>query len=153
MNIGRRYFRIPSVALAAIIGMLSVAGEASACSMKAAKKAASACCTGNSQSACCCDADKVESKFQSSELTLVRTLPEAGAIAPASSCECRPGNPTEPASKPESGTSRHQTDQDRVRSASLISEIRPAIIFVRLALPTERPPATPLYLRMSRLLI
>jgi hypothetical protein len=134
------------------VGMLSVAGEVSACSAKAASRAIRACCTGSAGSACCCDSTRVESQPESADRTTV--LPAAGGLfAPETPCECRGGEPTEPASKPESPSPERRTDQDRNGSVELTFETRPAVVLVRLIPPTESPPGTPLYLRTSRLLI
>jgi len=141
---------LPSLALAAIVGMLSVAGEASACSVQRASTAASACCAGT---ACCCEPTKVEPHPESADRTTSLPLGGDGLSLPASPCHCRPSEPTEPASKSESPSPERRTDQDRARSGELIFGFRPAIVFVRPVLPTESPPRAPLYLRISRLLI
>ena len=148
----RRDLCLPLVALWAIVGMLSVTGEVSACSTKAASRASRACCTGSASSACCCKPATVESQPESAARTTVP--PAAGALlAPKTPCECREGEPTEPASKPGSPSSERRTDQDRNGSVEPTFEVRPSVVFVRLIPPTESPPGTPLYLRTSRLLI
>jgi hypothetical protein len=148
----RRDLCVPLVALWAIIGMLSVTGEASACSMTAASAASRACCTASAGSACCCESTTVESQPEPVARTTV--LPAAGGLfAPKTPCECREGEPTEPASKPGQPSPERRTDQDRNGSVELTFEVRPAIVFVRLISPTESPPGAPLYLRTSRLLI
>jgi hypothetical protein len=149
----RSNLRLPYFVLAAIVGMLSVAGEASACSTKRASTAPSACCVGGGQSACCCEAKKTELPLESSGRTLARSTNEASHFTPAPSCECRSGNSNEPAPKPESPAPRHRTDQDRVESPEPIVDVNRAVAIARFILPSASPPATPLYLRTSRLRI
>jgi hypothetical protein len=153
MTAHRSHFRLPLIVVTAIMGTLCVVEGASACSTNTPGNAASACCAGRGQSACCCESVKTEPQSKSIDRILVRTPGEARHFSPASSCECRTGNPAEPARKPESPTSRRRADQDRVRPVELISEIRPAIALVRLVLPTESPPGTSLFLRTTHLLI
>jgi hypothetical protein len=148
----RRDLCLPLVALWAIVGMLSVTGEVSACSTKAASRAGRACCAASAGSACCCESTTVESQPESVAGTTV--LPDAsGLFAPKTPCQCRRGEPTEPASKPGQPSSQRRTDQGRNGSVGLTFEVRPAVVFVRLIPPTESPPGEPLYLRTSRLLI
>jgi hypothetical protein len=149
----RSNLRLPYIVLAAIVGMFSVAGEASACSTKQASTAPSACCVGRVQSACCCEAKKTELPLESTGRFLARSTNDAGHFTPAPSCGCRSGSSNEPAPKPESPTSRHRTDQDRLESCEPIILANRAITITRFILPSVSPPATPLYLRTSRLLI
>jgi hypothetical protein len=143
-----QHLRLGGIVLAAIVGMLSVIGESSACSTKAASK----CCPGPVRSACCCESSKAESHPESTERETVRPT-SAGRFAPKAGCECRTGEPTEPASKPESPSSENRTGQDGARSVERIFGVRPAIAIARLVPPTASPPRTPLYHRTSRLLI
>jgi hypothetical protein len=149
----RSNLRLPCIVVAAIVGMLSVAREASACSTKRASIASSACCDGGGQSACCCEPKKTELPLESTGRTLARSTNRASLFTPDPSCECRSGNSNEPAPKPESPTSRHRTDQDRLESREPIILANRAITITRFILPSVSPPATPLYLRTSRLLI
>jgi hypothetical protein len=150
----RSYLRLSSIALAAIVGMLSVAGEAVACSAKDPGAGARSCCASPSRSACCCEAEKAEPGPPSIERTAVGLLSGSGhLLAPNSPCECRTGGPNEPAPKPQSPTSERRTDQERARSFESILEFCPTTIFFSLIPPTESPPGVPLYLRSSRLLI
>ena len=153
MNGVRSNFRLPYLALVAVVGALSLAGDASACSTMRANKASSACCVGGGQSACCCESIKTELPLESSGRTLVRSTNGAGHFTPAPSCGCRSGNSNEPAPKPESPTSRQRTDRDRVESHEPTVHVNRTVTITRLILPSASPPATPLYLRMSRLLI
>jgi hypothetical protein len=151
MNGLRRDLCLPLVALWAIVGMLSVTGEVSACSTKAASRASRACCTGSASSACCCKPATVES--QPEPVARTTALPPTGRhFAPNTPCECE-GEPTEPASKPGSPSPERRTDKDRSGPVELTFEVRPVVVFVRLIPPTESPSRTPVYLRTSRLLI
>jgi hypothetical protein len=149
----RSNLRLPYIVLAAIVGILSLAGEALACATKQASTALSACCVGRVQSACCCEVKKTELPLESTGRTLARSTTEASLFTPVRSCECRSGNSNEPAPKPESPTSRHRTDQNRVESDEPIILANRAMTITRFILPSVSPPATPLYLRTSRLLI
>jgi hypothetical protein len=152
MTTVRSYLHIPSLAFAAIMGMLSVVGEASACSAKGPGKAMGACCAGPDQSACCCD--QVEPRPALTDRTAVGMPGGTGRLlAPDSPCECRPGEPTESAPKPESSSSENRTDRESTRSLEQVFPVQPTIAVDRLVQPTQSPPGTPLYLRTSRLLI
>ena len=154
MTAVRCYLRLSSIALAAIVGMLSVAGEAAACSTKGSSDNTRSCCATPSRSACCCVAETAEPSPRPIEHTAVGLAGESEHhLAPDSSCECRPSRPSEPAPKPQSPTSERRTDQDRARSFESILGIRPRITFVSLVSSTESPPGAPIYLRASRLLI
>jgi hypothetical protein len=149
----RSNLRLPYLVLAAIVGIQSVDREASACSTMRATTAPSACCVGGGQSACCCESIKTEPPLESSGRRLATSTNDAGHFTPAPSCGCRSGNSNEPAPKPESPTSRHRTDRDRVESHEPTVHVNRALTITRLILASASPPATPLYLRMSRLLI
>ena len=140
--------RLPSLVLAAIVGMLSAAGEASACSALRAGKPISGCCARRAQSACCCQAKTVKSRPESSR----HTLGGIGSSAEEAACVCRPGAPADPAPKPRSPSDERRTPQDRTGSVEPTNELYLAIAFVRLVPPTESPPGAPLYLRTSHLL-
>jgi hypothetical protein len=145
----RPHPRFPWIALAAFVGLLSVVGEASACSDKPASKATRSCGSACPATACCCESPSPES-------TDLSTAPRPVGVnlsVPYAPCECRPGGPTDPASKPESTSSERRSDHDRVESVDVTIEAHPAIASARIVLPAESPPKTPLYLRTSRLLI
>ena len=146
------HFRLPWIAIAAIVGMLSVAPEVSACSPTRASLAASACCTGRTGSACCCEPATSESQSGSSDRTTITPTAD-GRLASQPLCECRPGKPTEPASKPVTPVSEHRTGHDRTGSMERAFDVRPIAAPDRLILPTESSPTSPLYIRTSRLLI
>src|SRR5581483_9413275 len=97
----RRHLRLSWVALAAIAGMLSVVGEASACSAKPEIKAGRPCCAASQTPSCCCEAPATDSA------DLPPTAPRAGdgLARPPAPCQCRPGEPAEPAQKSESSPS------------------------------------------------
>jgi hypothetical protein len=144
----RHHLRLPGIVLAAIVGTLSVVGEVSACSTKAASN----CCPGPAKSACCCEPATGQPRSESAERGTVHSA-SAVRFAPEPGCECRSGEPTGPASKSESPPSQHRTDQGSPRILELVPDVRPPIAITRLVLPTESPPRTPLYLRTSRLII
>jgi hypothetical protein len=156
MIASRADLRLAAIVVAAMLGMLSADREAAGCSANSpgGGKARASCCAGNSRSACCCGAEKAEPRPRPIERTAVG-VPIGGGrlLAPDSPCECRAGDPTEPASKPGLPSSRHRTDQDGARYVERIPDVRPAIAIARFVLPTESPPGAPLYLRMSHLLI
>jgi hypothetical protein len=146
----RHHFRLPLVALAAIVGMLSAVGEVSACT--ATRRAAGACCDGRDRSACCCEAGKAGPQPRSADGARTHSPSGGGLRAPDASCQCRSGGPTDPAPKPRSPSSERRTDPDRIRSVGPVTHVRPTTALVRLIPPTESPPGNPLYLRTSRLL-
>jgi hypothetical protein len=154
MTAVRCNLRLPSIVLAAILGILPMAGEAAACSAQGAGAKMGSCCAASSRSACCCAAETAATAQRAIERN---ALGLAGGsehqLATDSSCQCRPSAPTDPAPKPRSSTSERRTDQGRVWSWESNGECRPATIFVSLVPPTESPRGAPLYLRASRLLI
>jgi len=146
----RLHFRQPVMLVAAMALMLSLSGNASACSASGMQ---GNCCTSSAGSACCCDVQAVEPQPGSSDRAEARISDEGTISSPVSPCVCRPGGPTEPASKPRSTSSHDRPDRDHVRVIEIIPETRPAIAVVRSVVPTESPPGAPLYLRTSHLLI
>jgi hypothetical protein len=149
MSLLRPHPRFPWIALAAFVGLLSAVGEASACSDKPASKATRSCGSACPANACCCEAPSPESTGLSTEPTPLGV----NLSVPYAPCECRPGVPTDPASKSESTSSERRSDHDRAEAIDVIFEALPAITLVRIVLPTDSPPKIPLYLRTSRLLI
>ena len=145
----RRHFRLPCIALVAIVGTLSMVGEVSACTVKAAIKATRSCCAALPVSNCCCEPSSSESATPAS----VVSLTNHGLSTSTVPCECRRGDPTESAPKPESPSSERRSDQDRGESVDLTFETHSSITFARLILPPGCLPKIPLYLRTSRLLI
>jgi hypothetical protein len=137
------------VVLAAIAGMLSLTGEAAACSAKSANKATKSCCKATPTAACCCETPSADP----ADVAPARPIATDGLAASSlSPCECNPGPPADPAEKPESPPSGRRTDTDRAEPVALAVEGGPSPAFVRIVPPTASPPGRPLYLLISRLL-
>ncbi len=148
MSVIRSQLRLTSIVLAAIAGMVSLTGEATACSAKAARS----CCTGSSGPACCCEAGKPVSAPRSIERFSVGMPRGTGRLLAADpECECRIGGPTEPATRPRSARPEVRPDSSPARIFESIPEFRPTIPLVAVVPPTGSPPGLPLYLRASRL--
>ena len=145
-------------ALLAIVGMVSVADVASACSERPAP-AAKVCCTAHSVPDCsCCPAAELPaagSVARSGSLPSLAAPARAELARTAPSCECRSNAPAAPArdSKPRS-TSEDRTDPGPGQLLpSLSSSARPPAAPVAPTSANASPPKSPLYLRTSRLLI
>jgi len=135
--------RLPWFALAAIVGMVSLVGEASACPVKAARP----CCV--TRKACCCKATNAEVSEAAPDTSQVR---DDLAAAPAS-CECRSNDSPEPARRPESRTSGRRADRDRGEPVVLVAEVTRRLVIAAVEPSRDRPPDRPVYLVTSRLLI
>jgi hypothetical protein len=151
MAVQRLQLRLPWVALVAIMGMLSVAGEATAGTVNGASRE---CCIVRTCDKCCCDAPSTSSPPATTNRPSAHPSDRANLTTPTRPCECRSGEPAAPAPKPASRSSESRGDQARSNSfARSVDAPAPADVFARLLLPTGSPPKTPLYLRTARLLI
>lgn len=144
------------VAFAAIVGMLSFADVASACSTKPVP-APRACCAVRppGECGCCGESQSLPAPPQASRLNAIASSP-AGDFrqAPRSSCECRASEPAAPTERPAQRTGTDRTDVERGETLAALSlAVRPAPAPAHRLLPNESPPKSPLYLRTSRLLI
>jgi len=141
--------RLSWVALAAIVGLLPLAGEASA----SAAGNASSCCAKHACPMMCCQKPCTPSGHEAARPLVAVALVRGGLVSlPAVPCECRSDDPAESAPKPETPTSNHRSEQDN-RSIDLsIDSSRPAVSVA------HRTPAfglsrAPLLLNTTRLLI
>lgn len=149
-------FRLPVVAVMAVLGVALLGqGTAQACGTNpvAQKKA---CCTGGPTTGCvgCCDTGPAQPDVEPAAHD--ERLDERAALnasVPAMNCECRSEAPAAPASKRESENRTERSDKGRADLVSLApvdARPVPASPWIDLHLPPQR---TPLYLRVSRLLI
>ncbi|SIO61341.1 hypothetical protein SAMN05444166_6729 [Singulisphaera sp. GP187] len=146
------------VAFVAIAGMLSFADVASACTTtKSAPAASRACCANRPPAECgCCG--KIESMPTSAEAKLgdVIVASHARLSSPPASptCECRENEPAAPSERPAQPTHSQRTDgQSGELSAVVPLTVRPSLTLSRHRLPNESLLKSPLYLRISHLLI
>jgi hypothetical protein len=156
MALFRHHSRLAWVAVAAIMGMLSVAGDASASTADVAPRGdIRSCCAEGRCTVCCCKPAEAPPRPRPADRSAA--LPSKGGdiAAPARPCECRSSEPATPAPKPESRSSEGRGDQARGEPVdpALDAGPPPAATFARLILPTSSPPKSPLYLRIARLLI
>ena len=145
--------RLPWIALAAIVGLLSMAGETTACELRSAPKAARSCCASRPASgACgaCCGTPEGPATVAGSAIP---ASVEVGPVHPRQNCECRSGEPASPAPKPESRPGQTRPDRDRDAEVASSFEERSPVTFAPLVPRLDGPPKIPLYLRTSRLLI
>lgn len=144
------------VAFAAIVGMLSFADVASACSTKPVP-APRACCAVRppGECGCCGESRTLPSSPQASRLDAIVSSSAGIALqAPTPSCECRASEPAAPTERPAQRTGTDRTDVERGETLAALSlVVRPAPAPAHRLLPNESPPKSPLYLRTSRLLI
>jgi len=160
LNAGPAMFparRIPGtllLALAACLGMVLSATEASACSAKGAELAPPAFCARNrSSDCCCCGPDRsspgLETALQSDEHAGSRLILPAPDVP---DCICRPAEPTAASTKPQSRPTE-QRPTEAVHDTTLPEIARPTVAPVRASLTTGSLPDLPLYLTNARLLI
>lgn len=140
------------IALAAIVGMLSFGGTASACSAESSPKARSCCATRPSSGCGCCVATPAEDRRESDSLAASPgRVPQA---APAPACECRADEPTPTPGRPAQRASVERTEAGMGEALlSLVPADRTGPSLARGLIPNESPPDSPLFLRHSRLLI
>ncbi|WP_337175080.1 hypothetical protein [Paludisphaera sp.] len=149
-------FRLPVIAVMAVVGVAFLGqGTAQACGTNpvAQKKA---CCTGGPTMGCagCCDAGPARSNdSQASHEETLDGRFAPNVTVPARNCECRAEAPAAPTSKRESENRTNRGDKGRAELVSLASmdaRLVPPSPWFDLHFPPQR---TPLYLRVSRLLI
>jgi hypothetical protein len=145
-----RHIRGSWIALAAVLAASSMAGDASACSMKtsAAKACAMAC-------GCCSSAsDEAPAVLAGlGEPAAVRPFRAACETAPGRGCSCGSQEPSAPAPKPARGSSDRRTESTHAADVALVDEGRALRVTPSPQLPlTASPPKMPLYLRNERLL-
>jgi hypothetical protein len=154
MTASRHHFRLSSIVLAAILGMFSAVGEASASAPKTdGQGPGRLCCIGRTCAKCCCPPASKASGLTASGPSTNVSLARSRLTAPAPLCECRPGGPNSPASDDEPRSSQTREDQIAGHAAEPTVESVPAITLVPVVLSPAVPPKSPLYLRTSRLLI
>lgn len=159
MTTQRPSTNVALVAFVAIVGMLSFADVASACSTTKSKSASTsrACCASRPSAECgCCG--KVESLPPSTDAMgedAVVAAPARLSSPPASaSCECRANEPAAPSERPAQPTNSQRTDGLSAETLAAVPQTaRPSLSFGRLRLPNESLLKSPLYLRTSHLLI
>ena len=150
--------RLPWLALVAILGVALLGqGTAQACGsgQVAAKRS---CCRVEAPTGCggCCDTSASKSTDSVSTYdqegvakSLARPL-----AAPSRHCECRSQEPTAPtSSKPESERIQRAAENGTEAAPPIAQDSRLLRAFRRTALAGQFPARTPLYLRVSHLLI
>jgi hypothetical protein len=153
MNGLRYHFRLIWIALAAILGMSSVVGNASASTTAGVPKNGSlACCLKRVCTVCCCTPAPASDPSKT-ERSMALPSSESGLYSSARPCECRSGGPGSPASRHESRSSEDRHDETQGEPVDLSVHVPTAVPFARLMVPTANPPKSPLYLRTARLLI
>ncbi len=149
--------RLLWIALAAVVGMVSLPGAASACLTKQAN-APRSCCASRPASACgCCTTEasppaSVDAPLAESASSLVTaTVHEARS----GSCECRANDPASPSGpRPAERRAEKRSEFDRYDSFSNHSApLQVRVPLARLLMSNAVSPKSPLYLRISHLLI
>jgi hypothetical protein len=140
--------RLSWVALAAVMGLLSVAGEASA-----AGKACSCCAKRVCSMGCC--RGPIGPSGPETAVPPAALAPVRGGLTslPAVPCECRSDVPAEPASKPEIPTADPRAEQDQIGSVALSIETSRPAVFAPVSAPAFGLSRAPLLLNTTRLLI
>ncbi len=149
----RHHLRASGIALAAIVGMLSMVGEASARATSGASEARKACCVAPTPADCCCCPAKADPRPASAgpqDPSIASGVRLAASDRP---CGCRADTPAAPASKPES--SSRERRPERADEASVATAFVPYApgSFARSVPPTGSPPSFPLSFLISRLRI
>lgn len=161
----RRHVRFSLIAFAAIAGMLSFGGEASASTSTAAVSRAKAqasrrsCCVKQRVCAACCCVPAGASARRGEPRALPAIAPSTGARLASSTgvpCECRSNDPAAPARLPDESRGvdpRGGLGQGWGAAAEPVLGLASVRSSARRAGPAAPPSATPLYIRTARLLI
>lgn len=150
MNGPRFHHRLPWIALAAVLGFLSLVGDAGAASSRGGSRGC--CVTTRACGGCCCDPVADSTRTEPVARPLARPTPEGRLTTPDRPCECRSGEPSAPASRNESRPFEDRPDREQDGAAVSAVPTAPAVAAFRPVLPTVSPPGPPLLLRTSRLL-
>ena len=147
----RHRLRFSLVALAAVVGVLSVVSDVSASTVNtASRNGARACCLKRACAVCCCEPASPSLAGR----PIYLESDEAGFTErTAPPCECRSGDPAAPAPKPGTRIDHHRVDRPRGGPVVLTLEVPSANPFARLIKPASRLSQAPLHLRTTRLLI
>jgi hypothetical protein len=146
--------RMSWLALAAIAGIFCAGGQASAATKRESLGQARSCCVRQSSAVCrCCVTPVTEDRTPAGIRSTEPGTRVARVSAPGSSCECRSGSPSSPASRPESQVSGHRDFDGDVGDAEATLVKAPAVSTFQAVRPNESPPGSPIYLRFAHLLI
>jgi len=151
----RHSLRVPGIAIAALVGMLSVVSDASASGTSATpRKGIPACCLNRACTLCCCKPASASARREPAAppATLAPNRADL-ANSPTLPCGCRANDPAAPAPRPQLSSGNPSSDQDRGDSLGLAPEFTSAHAFVRDMRHVPSPSKSPLYLRHARLLI
>jgi hypothetical protein len=149
----RHHLRLPWFALAAIVGMLSMVGEASARSTSGAAGARKSCCVVSTPADCCCCPAKAEPLAPSVGPKAAIVAVEVRLSASDRPCECRSDEPAAPASRLESSPTRLLSERAHEEVVATAFSVRPLASLCRFDSPPGSPPKSPIYLLTTRLLI
>lgn len=158
MSTPRPHLRLPLVAFAAIVGFVSMVGEASARGGSGGVDRAKSCCvaTDSPDHSCCCCASKSadSSGTVTTERRLVAPVAEIELSSTAgNSCECRLNVPADAASNPVSRSMERRSDCGVERFAEASAASLRSASMVRFVSLQSCPPRSPLAFLTSRLLI
>ncbi|WP_406695863.1 hypothetical protein V5E97_33185 [Singulisphaera sp. Ch08] len=157
MTTRRSNTNIILVAFVAIMGMLSFADVASACTMTKSSSASQACCASRPSNECgCCG--KVETLPSSDEPSLAVAITSAPARlnpqATLPSCECRASEPAAPSERPAQPSTSGRDEVQSCKTLAVITlTVRLSQLHQPVLNPNESPLRFPLYLRTSHFLI
>ncbi len=152
----RRQWNLALIALAAIVGAMSWAEVASACSEQTLPQPPRSCCPARVSRTCnvCCEAAQASPSGAPVDQAIASSIPSQPHRRAASACVCPAERPTEPASRPEP----RPTDDGRpewVRAGTMgLSSfgVRPPNPPVYPVTESADTPGTPLYLCLLHLL-
>jgi hypothetical protein len=160
MTFLRQIPRTPWVALAAIVGLLLAAEDASACTEKGASATIPSCCINRPSQDCGCCSSPIPSTspgMASAHFGQFEwALPVAWVPAPLSGspCQCRSGAPTDSASKPDRNTVDQRSEQRRAEiSVPPVFHGRPSVRCAAIDLQESTRLQFPLSLLTTHLLI
>jgi len=151
----RHHLRLPWIAIAAVVWVLSLVSDASASGMnRVPGNDIRACCLNRVCTVCCCKPISAPARRESPLRPATLTASRSGlANGPSLPCGCRANAPGAPVRNPQLSSEDDTSGQDRGDSLDLTTERSPASTFAQLILHVSRPSKSPLYLRHARLLI
>jgi hypothetical protein len=149
-------FRLALLALVATMGVVSFSGDGraeTASSGTATRAAGRSCCVNRVCPAGCCVRGGSPGRTRANEPAVAGLSRTNGSTNSAPSCECRPGEPASPAAKAGSQSFQIRQGAGAGESVSLTFSIADLGLLSRLTEAVRRPPKSPLYLMIARLII
>jgi hypothetical protein len=151
----RQLFRLLGVALAAVLGSVSLAGEAVAGTSgrdRAAGMMRDGCCCVMAASGCCCESPASVKQEDASPVSAVAVRIETPRSMPT--CQCLSGEPAQPSQRPvRRGAISRADGRSALETGTPLGDRSSTSSHAFRPEPTASPPKSRIYLHTSHLLI